>query len=128
MESLEEYITRKRKSSHLKTSSLPAYLNELMGAHAIDSPKELYEKAQISKQAFYRIMGDEHYSPSIEVVTRLALALHLDNRECKYLMKKAGYTLPTSSDYALTIRYCLDNKIYDIEQVNALLSRFDKEI
>ena len=50
--------------------------------------------------------------------------MKLSNYECKYLLKKAGYTLPTSSKYALIIRYCIENRIYDIYKLNDYLEEY----
>ena len=49
------------------------------------------------------------------------------NHECKYLLKKAGYTLASSSTYALVIRYCIENKIYDLDKVNEYLTQYGYE-
>ena len=48
-------------------------------------------------------------------------ALELNNLECKYLLKKAGYTLSSANNYYLIIRYCIENKIYDLSTSNDLL-------
>lgn len=119
---LDAFIRAHRSKSALKAASFSHYLNYLMGRHGADSPKGLYEKAGISKQAFYKMLEDEDYHPSVAVVSKLALALHLSNRECKYMMKKAGYTLASSSIFALVVRYCLESGIYDIDEVNRLLN------
>ena len=52
---------------------------------------------------------------------KLAFALKVNNHECKYLLKKAGYTLSSSNRFALIIRYAIENRIYDLIEVNALL-------
>ena len=39
----------------------------------------------------------------------------------KKLVKKAGYILTSASKFDLTIRYCIENKIYDLYKVNELL-------
>lgn len=62
--------------------------------------------------------------PSLNVCIKLALALNCNNHECKYLLKKAGYTLTSSSNYALIIRYAIKNKIYDFDKVNDMLTEY----
>lgn len=44
-----------------------------------------------------------------------------NSHECKYLPKKAGYTLTSSNRFALIIRCATENKIYDIYKANELL-------
>lgn len=121
MESLEESINKKR--SHEKSMSLGSYINELMGKKGYENAKDLYLAAGISKQAFYKILSSEDYHPSLETMIRLALALKVDNHECKYLLKKASFTLASSSKFSLIIRYCIDNRIYEIDKVNELLKK-----
>lgn len=122
MDELDEYIEKHLdETSIVKKIPLASYINELMGKHGFDNAKELYEKASISKQAFYRILSDKNYNPSLDTMIKLALALHLSNDECKLLLKKSSYTLSSSSNRSLVIRFCLENKIYDIQKVNQLL-------
>lgn len=116
---LEEYI-KVHKTDKLKSESFCDYLFSLMNKHKIDKPSELYKKAFISRQLFSAIISNKS-TPSINVCIKLALALKLTNRECKYLLKKAGFTLASSSNYSLIIRYALDNSIYDIDKVNDML-------
>ena len=47
--------------------------------------------------------------------------MQVNNHECKYLLKKAGFTLASSSPFALIIRYAIENKIYDLVTVNRFL-------
>lgn len=55
---------------------------------------------------------------------KIALAMRLTNHECKYLLKKAGFTLASSSLFALIIRYCFENGIYDIYRVSDMLAEY----
>ena len=126
MESLKEYIVRHRINKE-KTNDFVTYLYELMDKYGFDKNSDLYEKANISRQYWSKIINKER-QPSLETVLKIVFALKLQNHECKYLLKKAGYTLASSSTYALVIRYCIENKIYDIQKVNDYLEEMNLEI
>ena len=55
---------------------------------------------------------------------KLLFARRLNNHECKYLLKKAGCTLSSASTYSLINRYCVENKIYDLNKVNDYLKEY----
>ncbi len=121
METLEEYIER-HKGNEEKGSSFAAYLYELMDKYGYRNASSLYNKANISRQLYSSIVSGKS-NPSLNVSLKLAFALEVNNHECKYLLKKAGFTLASSSKYSLIIRYAIENKIYDILKVNELLER-----
>lgn len=119
METLEEFIKR-HKSSKEKTSSFVEYLYSLMDKYGFSNASDLYNKANISRQLWSSIISEKS-NPSLNVCLKIAFALRISNHECKYLLKKAGYTLASSNKFALIIRYAIENKIYDIYKVNELL-------
>ena len=119
MESLKEFIEKHSKNKE-KTSSFVEYLYSLMDKYGFDNAADLYNKANISRQLWSSIISEKS-NPSLNVCLKIAFALNVNNHECKYLLKKAGYTLASSNKYALIIRYAIENKIYDIYEVNKLL-------
>lgn len=119
MESLEEFI-KKHQASREKTFSFVEYLYSLMNKYGFDNPSDLYNKANISRQLWSSIISEKS-NPSLNVCLKIIFALKATNHECKYLLKKAGYTLASSNKFALIIRYAIENKIYDIDEVNDLL-------
>ena len=119
MEALEEFIA-KHRSNKEKTLSFVEYLYSLMNKYGFDNPADLYNKANISRQLWSSIISGKS-NPSLNVCLKIAFALRVTNHECKYLLKKAGYTLASSNKFALIIRYAIENKIYDINEVNTLL-------
>ena len=121
MESLEEFIAKHRTTQE-KTSSFVEYLYSLMNKYGFDNPSDLYNKANISRQLWSSIISEKS-NPSLNVCLKIAFALKATNHECKYLLKKAGYTLASSNKFALIIRYAIENKIYDINDVNNLLEK-----
>ena len=119
METLQEFIT-KHQSNNEKASSFVEYLYSLMNKYSFDNASDLYNKANISRQLWSSIISGKS-NPSLNVCLKIALSMHVTNHECKYLLKKAGYTLSSSNKYALIIRYAIENQIYDIYDVNKLL-------
>jgi hypothetical protein len=85
------------------------------------SPAELYKKANIDRRQYSRFMGPEGRHPSMNTVISFALALRLERQEFDELLQTAGYALSHSSTRDVCIMYCLENRIYTIDDVNALL-------
>lgn len=122
MEELKDYI-KKHKLNKEKSLDFVTYLYQLMDKYGYDKNSDLYNKANISKQSWSLITSGQ-VSPSLKTLIKIIFTLRLDNHECKYLLKKAGYTLASSSNYALIIRYCLENKIYDLSKLNDYLIEY----
>lgn len=119
---LDNFINEHTKNKE-KTTSFVDYLYELMDKYNIKSASKLYNKAHISRQLWSSIISEKS-NPSLIVCIKLALVLHTTNHECKYLLKKAGYTLASNNKYGLIIRYCIENKIYELCDVNELLKEY----
>ena len=120
METLEQYIERHTQNKE-KASDFVEFLFLLMEIHGYkDKDSILYKKAGISRQLWSSIISGKSM-PGINTVLKIVFALELNNRECKYLLKKAGFTLASSSKFSLIIRYCIENKIYDLLIVNQYL-------
>lgn len=119
MEDLDSFIKKHRKNEE-KTSDFVTYLYSLMDKYGFDKNSDLYNKANITRQHWSLIISNK-INPSLQTVIKIVFVLHADNHECKYLLKKAGYTLASSSEYALIIRYCIENKLYDLDILNKYL-------
>lgn len=116
---LEEFIKEHQKNDE-KSQSFVDYIYFLMNKHQITNPADIYNKVFISRQLWSSIISGKS-APSLNVCVKIALGMHLNNHECKYLLKKAGFTLSSANKFALIIRYAIENKIYDIYEVNDLL-------
>jgi hypothetical protein len=81
---------------------------------------EVYREAGIDRRLFSKIRRRD-YKPKKTNVIALALALRLDEKESKNLIKRAGYILTRGSRFDLVILYCIHRKIYRLIDVNALL-------
>ena len=52
----------------------------------------------------------------------VCLGLDLNISEARALLKSAGYALTNSSETDLAIRYCFENDVYLLEDVNYILN------
>lgn len=89
---------------------------------------EIYKKANISKQHFSKIRSNPNYKPTKPTAIALALALELDLDATKDLIGRAGYALTGSSKFDLIIRYFIEQRNYNIIEINMALYEFDQPL
>ena len=88
---------------------------------------EVYKAAKIDRRVFSKIRSNVSYQPSRNTAIRLCLALRTDPAEAMSLLEKAGFCFSHSKKEDLVVIYCLQNGIYDIDDVNAALSALNLE-
>lgn len=89
---------------------------------------QIYKRANLSKQHFSKIRNDLHYKPKKQTAIALALALELDLEATKDLIGRAGYALSNSSKFDLIIRYFIEQKKYNVVEINMALYEFDQSL
>ena len=87
----------------------------------------VYKQSNISRQHFSKIQCNRDYNPKKKTVLAFAVGLHLSEGETIDLLKSAGYAFSDGSKRDWIVRYCLEHKIYNINQVNTLLFEYDQE-
>ena len=87
----------------------------------------VYKQSNISRQHFSKIQCNRDYNPKKKTVLAFAVGLHLSEDETIDLLKSAGYAFSDGSKRDWIVRYCLEHKIYNIDQVNTLLFEYDQE-
>lgn len=84
-------------------------------------PAEFYKAAELDKRVYSSMKRDYCYSPSRTTAIKCCLALRLSFQDAEQLLKLAGYSLSPGLSKDLAIRFCLENGIYNIANVNYLL-------
>ena len=87
----------------------------------------VYKQSNISRQHFSKIQCNRDYNPKKKTVLAFAVGLHLSEDETIDLLKSAGYAFSDGSKRDWIVRYCLEHKIYNINQINTLLFEYDQE-
>lgn len=116
----EEYILdsiKKKRIFEKSFSELLLHYIDLSGLTDI----EVYKNAFIDKRIFSKIRSNKNYHPSFGTITLFALALELTSSEFENLLHSASYSLPQNSYINITLKYCFDNKIYNVCKVNELV-------
>jgi hypothetical protein len=88
-------------------------------------PSELYEKAMVDRWLYSKMMNKRDYHPTKNRAISLGLALEANEDELSNLLASAGYALSPASKFDLVILFCVQNKIYNIMQVNECLDNVE---
>lgn len=120
IEEIKDYIDHHRK---------PTFQQKLF--HFIDqrgvSDSTVYNKAWLDRRHFSKIRSDPNYRISKNNAIALAFALELSLSEAEELIEAAGYSLSDSTTMDLVVKFCFNNKIYDLHEVNQALDYLDEK-
>ena len=84
----------------------------------------VYKKANISRKLFSRIRGHSDYQPKKKTALALAIALELDKPTTEDLLARSVLAMSQSNAFDLIISYYIENRIYDIYEINTALFRY----
>lgn len=78
---------------------------------------QVYHRALITKQVFSNAISGNG-TPKKNTILALALALELNLEDTEKLLMKAGYAFSDASQFDLAIQYFIENKRYNVIEVN----------
>ena len=89
---------------------------------------EAYTKADVDRRHFSKIRKDVNYVPTKKTVLAFTIALELSLDEAKDLLASAGFALSRSSKTDIIVAYFLQNKIYDMFEINDVLDAYGQPV
>lgn len=89
---------------------------------------EAYTKAYVDRRHFSKIRKDINYVPNKKTVLAFTIALELSLDEAKDLLASAGFALSRSSKTDIIVAYFLQNKIYDMFEINDVLNAYGQPV
>lgn len=89
---------------------------------------EAYTKAYVDRRHFSKICNDVNYVPNKKTVLAFTIALELSLDEAKDLLASAGFALSRSSKTDVIIAYFLQNRIYDMFEINDILDAYGQPV
>lgn len=89
---------------------------------------DVYKRCGVTKQTFSKIRSDENYHPDKYTAIRLCIGLKLNIDETLNLLNMAGYTLSPSIKRELVVEYFIENKVYNMMDLNIVLDKLKLRI
>ena len=93
-----------------------------------EKPSTIYNRANIDRRHYSKIINHEDYQPSKQTVLAFAIALKLDFEHTKDLLAVAGFSLTKSNLADVIISFFIEYKIYDVDLVNRFLYKYEQPL
>ncbi|MFA5449031.1 MAG: hypothetical protein WC292_01135 [Clostridia bacterium] len=128
----DEHCAKPRKlSDYIEKTFAPETFSDML-LRLIDEKglkdSQVYKNANIDRRLFSKIRSNRNYSPTKITIFSFALALHLSIDEAKDLLGVAGFKFNMNNKFDLILRYCIEEKIYNIADVNDALYSFKQNL
>lgn len=92
------------------------------------SDADVQKRANIDRKAFSKLKCGTTKNPSKSTAMAIAIALELNLADTEDLLARAGYALSPCSKQDLIVRYFIEKKIYDINEINTALYEYGEQL
>ena len=82
---------------------------------------QIYKTANIDRRLFSKIRSDSEYHPQKQTILPLLIALKLDISEAEDLLARAGFAFSPNNPTDVIYRFCIENKIFNMNTVEELI-------
>lgn len=89
---------------------------------------EVYKRANIDAKLFSKILNNTSYHPGKSTVLALAVAMKLSITETEDFIAEAGYAFSPNILSDIIVKYCIEAKYYDIDNINSILFEYNQKI
>ena len=86
-----------------------------------------YKRAGVSRKTYSKIISDARRSVSKRTAMQFAIGLQLSRAEAEVLLKSAGYAFAETIPEDVAFRFCIDNAIWSLRDLNAILRTCERE-
>ena len=86
-----------------------------------------YKRAGVSRKTYSKIISDARRSVSKRTAMQFAIGLQLSRAEAEVLLKSAGYAFAETISEDVAFRFCIDNAIWSLRDLNAILHACERE-
>jgi len=114
---LDEYIKKE------KNKIFTRYLMERLAERDL-STKGLYKLTGLNRSIKQKIEVSSDlapYQPDKDTVIKMGMGMQMDFDEMSKMLAAAGFALSKNDKKDIVIKYCIDKKIYDRDEVDALI-------
>lgn len=123
---LKDDPKRQKLQEFLAENNNPESFSELCMLFLKKSGKDetyISDKAYLEKGYFTNIRNSDSFLPTKSEAVALCLAMKLNIEEARILLRSAGHALKNSEKSDLTIRYFIENDLYNIDELNYVLDK-----
>ena len=82
-----------------------------------------YQRAGVRRNVYSRIVSDDGSQVNKRTALQFCIGLQLGRDDAELLLRSAGYALSGTIPEDIAFAYCIDNAIWNLEDVNEILSR-----
>ena len=122
LDSAESFLPYKGVPNlHAAVLSFSARLLTYVNEKCAGSAPMAYKRAGVSRQVYSRIVASNDAKVDKRTTMLFCIGLQLSIDEAELLMKSAGYAFSDTIPEDMVFRYCILNKIWNLDDINEIL-------